>query len=216
MSIELALDNLAVYFTTEKYQKEVLEAKAEYFADVGIDDKENQRYEQWMNLFFEWFLFSRPLNGLSLPPARFALEIAEFQEVMKSDLGIYKSLSTSRHSLFRFLKVKKDTAYFTDLISGKKALVKGSSFAETLPKGAICDLRLVELESKELFCTKGFCAHPLDSEKFIKKQVKEYKKKSQQEIEVLLLALVRMFFKLEQYGHLESSQVYTFDSKVRF
>jgi len=164
VNIETALDNLAIYFTSNKYQKEVLEAKAEYFSDVGIDDKENQRYEQWMNLFFEWFLFSRSVN----------------------------------------------------LLTGKKVLVKGSVFAETLPKGAICDLRLVELDSKDLYCTKGFCAHPLDSEKFIKKQIKEYKKKSSKEIESLLLSLVRMFFKLEQYGHLESSQVYTFDSKVRF
>jgi len=216
VNIETALDNLAIYFTSNKYQKEVLEAKAEYFSDVGIDDKENQRYEQWMNLFFEWFLFSRPLNGLSLPPAQFALEIDEFQQIMDGNLELYRKLSNSHHSLFRFVKIKKDGSYFVNLLTGKKVLVKGSVFAETLPKGAICDLRLVELDSKDLYCTKGFCAHPLDSEKFIKKQIKEYKKKSSKEIESLLLSLVRMFFKLEQYGHLESSQVYTFDSKVRF
>ena len=216
MNFDAAVDQLAVYFTGKKYEQEVLEAKAEYFRDVGIDDKENERYEQWMNLFFDWYLFSRELNGLSLPPARFALEIDEFQRVMEQDPVVFRQLSVSSHSLFQFIKVKGDISYFKDLISGKKKKVKNNSFAETLPKGAVCDFRLVSDSTGDLYSTKGFCAHPMDASKFILQQVKENKKASERDKEALLLQLVRMFFKLEQYGHLESSQVYTHESKVRF
>ena len=73
-----AIEKLTVYFSGEKYQDEVITAKREFFGDVGIDDKESDRYEQWMNLFFDWYLFSRPLSGSDLPPAQFAMEIDTF------------------------------------------------------------------------------------------------------------------------------------------
>jgi len=215
MNFFAAIDQLSVYFTSKKYEDEVLEAKAEYFRDVGIDDKENERYEQWMNLFFDWYLFSRPLKGLTLPPALFALEIDEFQALMK-DREVFVKLSQNTHSLYQFIKLKGESSIYKDLLKNKKCVVQNSAFSVTLPPGAICDFRTVQDENGDLQVTKGFCAHPMDASKFILKQVKNHRKAPAEEQEALLLKLVRMFFKLEQYSHLESSQVYTLESKVRF
>lgn len=215
MIFHSAIDQLSVYFTSKKYEEEVLGAKAEYFRDVGIDDKENERYEQWMNLFFDWYLFSRPLEGLSLSPSLFALEIDEFQSQMK-EREVFVQLAEGSHGLFQFVKIKGDQSFYKDLLSNKKCIVQDSSFSMTLSKGAICDFRTVRDSDGNLHVTKGFCSHPMDASKFILKQVKEHRKSSLEDKEALLLKLVRMFFKLEQYSHLESAQVYTLESKVRF
>ena len=215
MTYDEAIEKLSVYFTSAKYEDEVLEAKATFFRDVGIDDRENHRYEQWMNLFFDWYLFSRPLTGLSLPPAKFALEIDEFQQVMDGQIEVFRNLSHCSHGLFQFQKIKGDSVYFKDLFSGKKKIVVNTEFAMTLPKGAICDFRLVA-DGDRYYFTKGFCSHNLDANKFILKEIKEFKKSKEDRQEELLLDLLRMYFKLEQYNHLDCSLVYTRDSKVRF
>ena len=144
MQIDEAIDKLSVYFTSPKYEGEVLAAKAEFFGDVGIDDKESDRYEQWMNLFFDWYLFSRPLQGMSLPPARYALEIDEFQQLMNGSADTFESLSQSAHGLHQFIKIKGDKVYFKDLFSGKKKIVNDAKYAITIPKGTICDFRVVD------------------------------------------------------------------------
>jgi hypothetical protein len=215
MTIDRAIEQLSVYFTNSKYEDEVLAAKALFFGDVGIDDKESDRYEQWMNLFFDWYLFSRPIKGMSLPPAKYALEIDEFQQIMGENVGVFEDLSISQHGLHQFIKIKGDKVYFKDLFSGKKKIVVDAPFAVTLTKGTICDFRTVQY-GDDLTVTKGFCAHPMDANKFILKEIKEFKKGTSENQEELLLELVRMFFKLEQYSHLQISQVYTRDSKVRF
>ena len=150
-----------------------------------------------------------------MPPSKFALEIDEFQRVMGDESDIFDKLSGCAHGLFQFIKIKGDYVYFKDLFTGKKKVVVNTEFAMTLPKGAICDFRLVS-DDKIFYFTKGFCSHPIEANRFILKEIKECKKAGIEKQEDLLLDLMRMYFKLEQYNHLESEQVYTRNSKVRF
>lgn len=211
-----AIEKLSIYFTSEKYQEDVLDAKREYFADVGIDDKESDRYEQWMNIFFDWYLFSRPISGSNMPPASFAMEIDEFQQLLGDEKVLFKNLSQSQHSLLQFIKVKGDFVYFKDLFRKKKCKVRNKEFTITLEKGNICDARLIPEDEDVFSFTNGFCIHPMEANPFILKEVKALKKASEEEWVEFQIQLVRMFFKMEQYRHLKLDQIYTRNSKVRF
>lgn len=215
MNYREAIEKLSIYFTSDRYKPEVLTAKSEFFADVGIDDKESDRYEQWMNIFFDWYLFSRPLSGSNLPPAGFALEIDEFQQMHGEDKKLFKNLAQSEHSLLQFIKIKGDFVYFKDLFRKRKCKVLNNEFVITLEKGNICDARLIPEEDHFCF-TNGFCVHPLAANPFILKEVKRLKKATEEEQKAFQIELVRMFFKMEQYSHLKLDQVYTKESKVRF
>ena len=210
-----AIEKLSIYFSAPGYQEEVISAKREFFGDVGVDDKESDRYEQWMNIFFDWYLFTRPMSGMSLPPAQYALEIDEFQQVHGDEKRIFMNLAKTEHGLLQFVKQKGDFVIFKDIFRNKKVKVVGNEFVITLEKGDICDARLVPDED-HFFFTKGFCKHPSEVNKFILKEVKVLRKAKVESSEVFQLELLRMFFKMEQYSHLRFDQIYTRESKVRF
>lgn len=210
-----AIEKLSVYFSTPTYEKEVISAKREFFGDVGVDDKESDRYEQWMNIFFDWYLFTRPISGTNLPPAQYALEIDEFQQLHGDEKRIFKNLAKTEHSLLQFIKVKNDLVVFKDLFRKRKVKVFKNEFVLTLEKGHICDTRLIP-DEENFFFTKGFCVHPPEVNKFILKEVKILKKSDEAAQNAFQLELLRMFFKMEQYSHLKFDQIYTRDSKVRF
>lgn len=210
-----AIEKLSVYFSSPAYEKEVIHAKSEFFGDVGVDDKESERYEQWMNIFFDWYLFTRPISGTTLPPAQYALEIDEFQQLHGDEKRVFSNLAKSEHSLLEFIKVKGDFVFFKDLLRKRKVKVVNNEFALTLEKGDICDARLIPDEDHYFF-TKGFCSHPHEANKFIHKEVKSLKKADEKQKYAFQLELLRMFFKREQYSHLKCDQIYTRESKVRF
>ena len=45
-----AIEKLSVYFSSPTYEPEILQAKSGFFGDVGVDDKESERYEQWLTI----------------------------------------------------------------------------------------------------------------------------------------------------------------------
>jgi len=210
-----AIEKLSVYFTSATYEAEVLKAKSEFFGDVGVDDKESERYEQWMNIFFDWYLFTRPISGTTLAPASYALEIDEFQQLHGDEKRVFMNLAKSEHSLLQFVKVKNDFVFFKDLFRRRKVKVVNNEFSITLEKGDICDARLIPDED-HFFFTKGFCCHPVEANRFILKEVKARKKAEETEQQAFQIELLRMFFKMQQYSHLKCDQIYSKDSKVRF
>ena len=215
MSYEEAIEKLSIYFSSTHYQSEVLDAKSAFFGDVGVDDKESHRYEQWMNLFFDWYLFTRPISGSDLPPAQYALEIDEFQKLHGESKEVFGTLAQCEHSLLQLVKVKADFVFFKDLLRGRKVKVPNGELLLTLEKGDICDVRLIQHEDHFLF-TKGFCSHPVGANRFILKEVKTMRKAEPQEQENFQLELLRMFFRKEQYEHLKCEQVYSRESRLRF
>jgi uncharacterized protein YneF (UPF0154 family) len=215
MTYSDGIEKLAIYFSGTKYKDEIVDAKKHFFSDVGIDDKESERYERWMNIFFDWYLFTRPVTGTSLPPAQFALEIDEFQQLPTEEKDIFINLAKCEHSLLEFIKTKGDFVYFKDIFRRKKVKVVNHEFVLTLEKGDICDTRLIPYEDSFVF-SKGFCCHPLQARRFILKEAKKLKKSPPAEQQEFQIMLVRMFFKMEQYSHLKVEQIYTRESKVRF
>ncbi len=215
MNYGAAVEKLSVYFSSPSYEKEVVHAKSLFFGDVGVDDKESDRYEQWMNIFFDWYLFTRPISGMNLPPAEYALEIDEFQQLHGDEKRIFQNLAKTEHSLLQFVKQKGEFVFFKDLFRKRKVKVVNNDFVLTLEKGDICDARLIPDEDHYFF-TKGFCCHPREVNKFILKEVKALKKADPGIQQAFQLELIRMFFKMEQYSHLSFDKIYTRDSKVRF
>ena len=210
-----AIEKLSVYFSAPSYENEVLKAKSEFFGDVGVDDKESERYEQWMNIFFDWYLFTRPISGTTLPPSQYALEIDEFQQLHGDEKRVFSNLARSEHSLLQFIKVRGDFAFFKDIFRRRKVKVVNNEFVITLEKGDICDARVIPDED-HFFFTKGFCVHPIEANRFILKESKALKKADEKDQQAFQIELLRMFFKLQQYSHLKCDAIYSRDSKVRF
>ena len=210
-----AIEKLTVYFSSPQYEEEVLTAKREFFSDVGVDDKESDRYEQWMNLFFDWYLFIRPISGSNLAPSQFALEIDDFQQAHGDEKRLFNNLGRCTPALIQFIKEKNGYAYFKDLFNRRKIKVVSNEFVITLEKGSICDARIIP-DDEIFYFSKGFCVHPIEVNRFILKEVKTLKKSEDHERLGFQLDLLRMYFKMEQYSHLKLDQVYTRDSKVRF
>ena len=59
MNYSEAIEKLTICFASSRYEKDLIKAKRVFFKDVGINDRESESFERWMNLFFDWYLFSR-------------------------------------------------------------------------------------------------------------------------------------------------------------
>ena len=71
---EKIFENLVQLFTGPQYTQEVLDAKREFFERAGIVDEEAVNFETRMSQFLDWYMFSRELSDVHLPPVNFYLE----------------------------------------------------------------------------------------------------------------------------------------------
>lgn len=209
------IEKLILYFSSAKYAQELAEAKKYFFGDVGLNVADTDSYEKRMDLFFDWYIFSRPLAGINITPIKLALEIEEFPIENDSERAIYKNLALTSHSLFEVVKIKGNDVFLKDLFRGTKHQIKDSLINFVGQNGSLIDIHIIP-EGKFHQVTKGICVHPPESQKFILQELKKLKKVSPQEWENFMLKLLRMYFKLDQYQHLQCSQVYSNESPVRF
>lgn len=209
------IEKLVLYFSSDKYASELATSKKYFFGDIGLNVADTDTYEKRMDLFFDWYVFSKPLSGIQITPIKLALEIEEFPIKNDEEKSIYKSLAQTRHGLFEVLKIKGEDVYLRDLFKGTKIQVKNSVINFIGNKSAIVDLHLIP-EGKTFQVTKGICIHPQESNEYILKEIKKLKKSTDAEREDFMLKLMRMYFKLEQYRHLSCNQVYSNESPVRF
>lgn len=214
MKYDEMIERLILHYTGENYANEVAVAKREFFDEAGIMDEENIAFEMRMTQFLEWYLFTRPVAGTEMPPAQHALKSGEFKH-NAADVTALENLGKTRHSLFEFQKIRGDDIYIKDLFSGKKIVIKDSPIRVGFSREEIFDTRLIPLEDTFVF-TKGFCFHPEEASKFIQSEVKKLKKSEPVLQEALMLRLLKMRYKYEQYKHLKLEHVYTNERKVRF
>ena len=206
MNYNDAIEKLSIYFSSTAYKAEALDAKGIFFGDLGINDGESENYEQWMNLFFDWYLFSRPLSGTHWSPCRKFLETDEFSKMEDNEKEFFLKLARCEHSLLRFIKIKNGFAFFKDLFRNRRVKVVGE-FAWSPERGLICDARLIPHGDHFVF-SKGFCVHPLETVPFILKEIRHLKKASPKEQQTFQMELIRMRLKMSQYSHLKFDQVY--------
>lgn len=213
MIYEQVVEKLLKVFAGEEYLGEIVEAKKEFFEDAGILNDESSQFELRMTQFLDWYLLSRELSQHQVPPVALALHV---------DLGfsqeeqqLIENLNEVRHSIFEFLKNKNGDIYVKDLFSDKKYILKNSLVDLGFNHDELFEARIIPYGDNYLFA-KGFCFHPTEAKKFIVKEIKKVKKLSKEDQEALILRLLKMRYKHEQYAHIRLDYIYTNDMKLKF
>jgi hypothetical protein len=214
MNYEELTERLIVHFAGESFATDVAAAKKAFFDEAGIMDEENAAFEMRMTQFLEWYLFARPLAGGPLTPAQVALQAEDFP-IAEGERPFFENLANSRHSLFEFVKIRGDDIYVRDLFHSKKIVIRGSPIRIGFSREEIFDARLIPT-GEEFSFSRAFCFHPEDAAKYIHSEVKKARKSPPAEQEALMLRLLKMRYKYEQYRHLKLDYVYTNEKKVRF
>ena len=210
---ENLLEKLIQVFTGPDYQREVLEAKREFFERAGIVDEESVNFETRMSQFLDWYMFSRELSDMHLPPVNYYL--SKNRDQISQELMVpYENLTKTYHSLFEFLKLRDADIYVRCLFSKKKYELVDSVITAGFTTDEVFEARLIPFEKTWVF-TKGFCFHPAEATKFILKEIKQVRHLDQTHKEALMLKLLKMRYKFEQYKHIRLNFIYSNDSKLR-
>ncbi len=208
------IDRLIVHFTSVDYTSEVADAKREFFDEAGVMDEENIFFEMRVTQFLEWYLFSRPLFSTLLSPAQSALKDPKFQVSETERVGFF-NLANLKHGLFEFQKIRGEDVFLRDLFTDEKIQIQKSPIQIGFSREEIFDARLF-LDGGQFQFTRAFAFHPVEATDYILKEVKKVQRADVVLQDVLMLRLLKMRYKYEQYRHLKLEDVYTNERKVRF
>lgn len=214
MVFEEVLDRLLTLYTSDEYAEEILNAKIEFFerSMPNVDD-DTAQFNLRMAQFLDWYLFTRKLSGPALTPVEYALQDRKFPK-RDSDTEHFKSLLNANHSIFEYSKSKDNDIYIKDLFSGDKIVMKNSDVNAGFNKDDVFSVRIIPHQGSYVFA-RGFCFHPEEARKYIGKEIKLHKKASVEEKEKLLLKLLRMKNKVDQYKHILPKFIYTNENTFR-
>lgn len=212
-SYDKILEPLIQHFTGPDFEREALTAKREFFERAGIVDEESVSFETRMSQFLDWFMFSRQLSDIHLPPVRYFLE-KHRDEIMADEYQYFENLTKTYHSLFEFIRIRDTDVTIRDLFTKKKVVIRDSTITAGFNEDEIFEARLIPLDKTWVF-TRGFCFHPVEATKFIQSEVKQVRHLDQVHKEALMLRLLKMRYKYEQYKHIRIEYIYTNDSKLK-
>ena len=200
------------HFAGDQFKAELVRAKKEFFENSVTLDEHSEYYELRMSQFYDWYFFTRELSGYGQTPLNACTMVRElrFSEEEQRQLEVLKQ---NRHSVFEFIKIKGNDVYIKDLLSNKKLVVKASPWVFGFDEDELFEARLIPHEDSYFF-TRGFCFHPELAKKFIQDEVKRHRKDADLDPSVMMLRLIKMRFKYEQYKHVNPEMIYTNDGKL--
>lgn len=218
MMYENLIDRVMQHYTRPEYEEEVGQAKLQFSEWAGAFDETLPNFDLRMAQFSDWYVFGRKLKKVNLTPIEYAVEDHSFP-IQEEERPFLQNLRNSRHSLFEFLKLKKNDVYIKDLLSGLKYVIKDSHITAGFDSREFFEARLIPYENGFIF-SSAFCFHPSETNKFILKEIKATKKNSElsadEAREILISRLFQMKCKHERYKHLKIKDIYSNDSKLRF
>lgn len=208
------LEKLLQIYTSDVFKKEVAEARRDFFEDAGILNEESHSFELRLSQFLDWYLFTRELSEFHIPPVQLALHGKELVWT-EDERALIDALGGCHHSLFEFSKVRGNDIHVKDLFDGKKYVLKESDVNVGFNSDELFEARLLPYQENYIFA-KGFCFHPSEVRRFILQEVKKVKQLNRIDREALMLRLMKMRYKHEQYGHIRLDYIYTNESKLKF
>jgi hypothetical protein len=213
MKLDEYLEKLTSHFTGSEFAKEVKLAKSEFFERAGIIDETDSTFDVRMSQFLDWYLFTRKLSQHELTPLALAKQSNGVLK-LEGEAKWLESLTSLQHSLFEFIKAKGDDIYIRDLMAGKKIIIKNSPITVGFSPDEVFDARLIPNDDSFIF-TRGFCFHPPGARKYITREIKRVKKLTPDEKEQMMLKLIKMRYRTDQYKHIDVTHIYTDESKLK-
>jgi hypothetical protein len=209
---EKVIEKILNHFVGDDFKNELALAKKEFFENAGVFDEQSEHYESRMAQFYDWYFFTRDLVGFKQTPLE-ACHLVRELRFTEDELRIIEILKKHRHSLFEVIKIKNGDIYIKDLIANKKLIVKASPYLFGFNSNEIFEVRLIPHLDSYVF-TRGFCFHPESAKKFILSEVKTHRKDSDLDLELLMLRLIKMRYKFEQYKHVKPELIYANQGKL--
>ena len=148
------LEPMIQHFTGPDYQREALAAKQEFFERAGIVDEEAVNFETRMAQFLDWYMFSRELSDVHLPPVNYFLQNNR-QEIMADEFSLFENLTKTQHSLFEFIKVRDSDVTIRNLFTGKKITLQDSAIMAGFNEDEVFEVRLIPFEKTFVFTNKS-------------------------------------------------------------
>ncbi len=209
---EKVIEKILNHFVGEAFKDELATAKSEFFANAGTLDENSEHFESRMAQFYDWYFFTRELVGYKQTPLE-ACHLVRELRFSDEELKIIEILKQQRHSLFEFIKIKNGDVYIKDLLANKKLIVKASPYVFGFDPDEVFEVRLIPSGDSYIF-TRGFCFHPESAKKFILSEVKRHRKDPDLDPDVMMLRLIKMRYKFEQYKHVRPEMIYSNEGKL--
>ncbi|MFN8791044.1 MAG: hypothetical protein ACK5Y2_06275 [Bdellovibrionales bacterium] len=209
---EILMEKILSHFAGEGFKDELTRAKRQYFDSTVPNEENPELFDQRMSQFFDWYFFTRELDGYGQTPLEVCESIRELRFSM-TEKNLIQQMRQHRHSLFQFIKLKGEDVYLKDLFANEKVVVKKSKQIFGFDPEEFFEARLIPTGDNYVF-TRGFCFHPSSAQKFILSEIKRHKKDPDLNPEGFMLRLVKMRYKFEQYKHVKPEMIYTTNAKV--
>lgn len=208
---EKLIEKILTHFVGEAFRDELAMAKREFFEKAGTLDEKSEHFESRMAQFYDWYFFTRDLKGYGKTPLESCYMIRELRFSPEEEKQI-EVLKQNRHSIFEFLKLKGQDIYIKDLLRNEKLVVKQSPWVFGFDSEELFQVRLIPHGDTFVF-TRGFCFHPESAKSFILEEVKRHRKDPDLDPEALMLRLIKMRYKFEQYKHVKPEMIYSNEGK---
>ncbi len=209
---QASMQKLIGHYTSNSFQDELTEAKKEFFDNAGSLDENKPHYNLRMHQFYEWYFLTRPLKSYMKTPLEVCALHRELRLTPEDELTI-AILRDHRHSIFEFLKTKKDEIYLKDLFKNEKIVVNHTDLVFGFDEKEFFEARLISLNGTYFFL-KSFCFHPESAQKFITQEVKVHRKNLDLNPDHFILRLNKMRYKFEQYKHVKPELIYTNENRL--
>lgn len=209
---ENVMNKIISHFAGPKFHDEVVKAKKIFFENAGILDEDSDHYDLRMSQFLDWYFFSYHITEYKRTPLDAAVMVRDLR-FDDGEFKILQDLKNQNHSLFEFIKIKGRDVYVKDLLKNKKVVVEDCPWQYGFNESELFEARLIPA-GKSCFFTKGFCFHPAEAKKYILGEVKKWRKDPDLDPEVLMMKLLKMRYKFEQYKHVKFDMIYSNDSKL--
>lgn len=209
---EKLIERILNHFVSEKFADELAMAKKEFFENAGTLDENSEHFESRMAQFYDWYFFTRELKGYGQTPLDACVMERELR-FTDDELKTLEVLKKHRHGIFEFIKIKNGDVYIKDLLANKKLVVKESPYVFGFDPDELFEVRLIPNGDSFLFA-KGFCFHPESAKKFILSEVKRHRKDPDLNPDDLMLRLIKMRYKFEQYKHVRPEMIYSNEGKL--
>ena len=209
---QASMQKLIGHYTSNSFQDELSQAKKEFFDNAGTLDENKPHYNLRMHQFYEWYFLTRPLKSYMKTPLEVCSLHRELRLTSNDELAI-AILKDQRHSIFEFLKTKKEEIHLKDLFKNEKIIVNHTDLVFGFDEKEFFEARLVALNGTYFFL-KSFCFHPESAQKFIAQEVKVHRKNLDLNPDHFILRLNKMRYKFEQYKHVKPELIYTNENRL--
>jgi hypothetical protein len=187
------------------YRAELLQAREDFFAHLGVVSEEEDKYEEYLRHFLDWYIFDRPLTSSGSTPV--STFFAKFHRTFSNeDEVVYDGFRKSRQSLFIVKKSGDEGVWIRDLISKEKYFVE-----DDVPKGFFKDeifqVRLIPFQGGYRF-GDAFYFHPQSAKKIIQKRAKKLDREQPEKVNEFLVDLASRRRSSERYRHVDALRFY--------